>query len=291
MYRSLLNILCLLALCLFVRAGEIAQPVEAPPVPGQLQEPAQVQQAAQVPLKPEVAPPVEPGAAPVEGAEAGAVGAPKAPEPPRENIVDHIAKACPGLQPDVEVLRDEIAHPNQFCRYFLSQRRTRSPMVHMNADTVMKACVCLLRQEGMGITSSSNGPAPSFIPAAETVNDPESLRCNSKYEDLIMAEYNEYRHFCKYYGTRCVTSFSKTSWSCFYKLLTDHSLRRISPIPGLSAVQVTEGCKCILENSAKTPVRTSARNLRTATPVADAAHAAVTTATIIMKTVIVNTGS
>ncbi|KAF2157369.1 hypothetical protein K461DRAFT_309494 [Myriangium duriaei CBS 260.36] len=260
--HSLYKIICLLAFVLAVQAR--TQAAGSGQALGQAPGQAPGLVPGQIPLKDQ---------SPAKGPD-GLEQKPKQPEEPRENIVDHIAKACPGLQPQVDRLKEEIAHPNQYCRFYLSQRRMRSPIVDMNADLMMKGCVCLLKQDGMGITSSSSQPPQTFIPAQTSVGQ-ETMDCNPQFEEIIKAEYHEFRHFCKFFGT---------------------SLRRVTPIPGLSPEQVMEGCKCILENRQKTPYQTASRSQRTQSPVTEAPAAAktgssagaITTSTIILKTIIVS---
>lgn len=287
--QSLLQLLCLVACAITVQADGAGPALAAPHTP-QYVAPGQIPMKANAPKIQEEKPKAKlSGEAPVLEEGAGEVkGKPKGngkgkgkgkkmpkPEEPREDIVDHIAKACPGLQPQVDRLRHEIAHPNQFCRFYLSARRMNSPLADMNADFVMKGCVCLLREDGMGITSSSSGAPQTFVPA-QTSNAPESSSCVQEHEEVIRGEYREPKAFCKFFST---------------------AVKRVSPIPGLLAAEVLAGCKCILENTAKTATRTgawSSRSVATTQPAqvknakANKKVGDITTTTIIVKTVIVS---
>ncbi|TKX26830.1 hypothetical protein C1H76_0985 [Elsinoe australis] len=127
---------------------------------------------------------------------------------------------CPALKPQISVVKNLITHPNQFCKYYLDVKRSRSPVSSLNARVLAKACRCILQQAGVAIPSQ-----PAVNPPDAASTSFEALTCVTKYRKAIKAEFKQPKPFCKFFGA---------------------IPRSQSPVPGLTASQIIQGCQCFL---------------------------------------------
>ncbi|PNS21096.1 hypothetical protein CAC42_3434 [Sphaceloma murrayae] len=130
--------------------------------------------------------------------------------------------ACPALQTQLHALRNDVAHPVSFCKYYVRILRTRSPVPGVDAKKLVKACQCLLKQNGITV------PKQKQPDESEPTTSSAPLVCVDEYKVAIRAEFKQPKPFCRFFGALP---------------------RPISPVPGLTAKQVVQGCKCILNPS------------------------------------------
>lgn len=98
------------------------------------------------------------------------------------------------------------------------RNRGRSPLLHVDAEHLTKACVCFLE--------TSNIAVPTQQPAPDNPRKAKPGICNKHIAKTIRKAFYEPVAFCN-----------------FYKALT----RTSSPIPGLTSKDLLNGCECIKE--------------------------------------------
>ncbi|THY24045.1 hypothetical protein D6D01_05731 [Aureobasidium pullulans] len=113
------------------------------------------------------------------------------------------------IRSDVSLVKKEVSHPLQFCKFYLSDKRSRSPLPSLSVTALQNACKCI---------QASPPPEPTIIQGTL----PSSKRC-SQWTKLLKGEYKHVAEFCNFY--------------LGYP-------RKRSPVPGLSVSNLLEGCKC-----------------------------------------------
>ncbi|KAF2152620.1 hypothetical protein K461DRAFT_313277 [Myriangium duriaei CBS 260.36] len=122
--------------------------------------------------------------------------------------------ACKPFNGDIKLVERKIAHPNYFCQYYLAKTRTRSPVKEIDAADLVSTCQCILYDAGVAV----------FAPPFDKSVIPENIKCNPSHGKKVRKEFSEAPDFCKFYGT---------------------IPRGITPIQGMTIVQVEEGCQCV----------------------------------------------
>ncbi|THY15754.1 hypothetical protein D6D00_09216 [Aureobasidium pullulans] len=135
------------------------------------------------------------------------------------------------IKSDVSLVKKEVSHPLEFCKFYLSDKRTRSPLPSLGVTALQNACKCI---------QASPPPEPTIIHRAL----PSSKQC-SQWTKLLNGEYKHVAEFCNFY--------------LGYP-------RKRSPVPGLSVSNLLTGCKCAIGSStvasvAKAQQTSSARTL------------------------------
>ncbi|TIA53184.1 hypothetical protein D6C83_04400, partial [Aureobasidium pullulans] len=118
------------------------------------------------------------------------------------------------IKSDVSLVKKEVSHPLEFCKFYLSDKRTRSPLPSLGVTALQNACKCI---------QASPPPEPTIIHRAL----PSSKQC-SQWTKLLNGEYKHVAEFCNFY--------------LGYP-------RKRSPVPGLSVSNLLTGCKCAIGSS------------------------------------------
>ncbi|GAM85491.1 hypothetical protein ANO11243_034980 [Dothideomycetidae sp. 11243] len=134
---------------------------------------------------------------------------------------------CAHLGHEIRTVESNIATPDKFCTWYLSETREHSPLKHLGADVLPTICRCILRAADL--------PDPPLGAKPNGVKTPE--QCNRTYAKAIRGNFYEPREFCRFYGL---------------------SHRVSSPIKGLTSRQVSQGCACI-EPMASSVITTSTK--------------------------------
>ncbi|KAF2152926.1 hypothetical protein K461DRAFT_305700 [Myriangium duriaei CBS 260.36] len=141
--------------------------------------------------------------------------------------VSHAAQPhCSRYHNQVTRIHKEVKDPIYFCRFFIAEPRSKSPIPGIGASALDASCRCLLKASG----KYSSPPPPSRSPL-----DPSSLSCKYKYTSRVKAAFKHSKDFCVFYNSKP---------------------RDRSPILGLSLTNVMEACNCI-EAPVSSPTRTS----------------------------------
>ncbi|THZ09191.1 hypothetical protein D6C95_01347, partial [Aureobasidium pullulans] len=115
------------------------------------------------------------------------------------------------IKSDVSLVKKEVSHPLEFCKFYLSDKRTRSPLPSLGVTALQNACKCI---------QASPPPEPTIIHGAL----PSSKQC-SQWTKLLNGEYKHVAEFCNFY--------------LGYP-------RKRSPVPELSVSNLLTGCKCAI---------------------------------------------
>ncbi|KAL2029250.1 hypothetical protein VTO58DRAFT_108442 [Aureobasidium pullulans] len=115
------------------------------------------------------------------------------------------------IKSDVSLVKKEVSHPLEFCKFYLSDKRTRSPLPSLGVTALQNACKCI---------QASPPPEPTIIHGAL----PSNKQC-SQWTKLLNGEYKHVAEFCNFY--------------LGYP-------RKRSPVPGLSVSNLLTGCKCAI---------------------------------------------
>ncbi|THX48848.1 hypothetical protein D6D06_08885 [Aureobasidium pullulans] len=118
------------------------------------------------------------------------------------------------IKSDVSLVKKEVSHPLEFCKFYLSDKRTRSPLPSLGVTALQNACKCI---------QASPPSEPTIIHGAL----PSSKQC-SQWTKLLNGEYKHVAEFCNFY--------------LGYP-------RKRSPVPGLSVSNLLTGCKCAIGSS------------------------------------------
>ncbi|THZ19397.1 hypothetical protein D6C89_07769 [Aureobasidium pullulans] len=121
------------------------------------------------------------------------------------------AKKLSCIKSDVSLLKKQVSHPLEFCKFYLSDKRTRSPLPSLGVTALQNACKCI---------QASPPPEPTIIHGAL----PSSKQC-SQWTKLLNGEYKHVAEFCNFY--------------LGYP-------RKRSPVPGLLVSNLLTGCKCAI---------------------------------------------
>ncbi|THV89457.1 hypothetical protein D6D27_06463, partial [Aureobasidium pullulans] len=135
------------------------------------------------------------------------------------------------IKSDVSLVKKEVSHPLEFCKFYLSDKRNRSPLPSLGVTALQNACKCI---------QASPPPEPTIIHGTL----PSSKQC-SQWTKLLKGEYKHVAEFCNFY--------------LGYP-------RKRSPVPGLSVSNLLTGCKCaagstIVASVAKAQQTSTARTL------------------------------
>ncbi|THZ81561.1 hypothetical protein D6C84_06500 [Aureobasidium pullulans] len=115
------------------------------------------------------------------------------------------------VESDVSLVKKEVSHPLEFCKFYLSDKRIRSPLPSLSVTALQNACKCI---------QASPPPEPTIIHGAL----PSSKQC-SQWTKLLNCEYKHVAEFCNFY--------------LGYP-------RKRSPVPGLLVSNLVTGCKCAI---------------------------------------------
>ncbi|KAF2148691.1 hypothetical protein K461DRAFT_315696 [Myriangium duriaei CBS 260.36] len=126
--------------------------------------------------------------------------------------------SCPSLKLQTAYLYLEMSEPVRFCNYYLSAKRTRSPLLSVNAKDLTDTCTCVVKDAGQHATSYQNDLANFHTEAASG--------CNQQYARAVNGFFRQSKNFCIYWGSNVS--------------------RGLTPIPGVSAAGIYSGCQCIL---------------------------------------------
>ncbi|KEQ79796.1 hypothetical protein M438DRAFT_283020 [Aureobasidium pullulans EXF-150] len=89
------------------------------------------------------------------------------------------------IKSDVSLVKKEVSHPLEFCKFYLSEYRTRSPLPSLGVTALQNACKCI---------QASPPPEPTIIHRAL----PSSKQC-SQWTKLLNGEYKHVAEFCNFY--------------------------------------------------------------------------------------------
>ncbi|THW38684.1 hypothetical protein D6C90_05017 [Aureobasidium pullulans] len=123
------------------------------------------------------------------------------------------------IKSDVSLVKKEVSHPLEFCKFYLSDKRNRSPLPSLGVTALQNACKCI---------QASPPPEPTIIHGTL----PFSKQC-SQWTKLLKGEYKHVAEFCNFY--------------LGYP-------RKRSPVPGLSVSNLLTGCKCATGSTTVAPV-------------------------------------
>ncbi|CAD0025235.1 unnamed protein product [Aureobasidium pullulans] len=102
---------------------------------------------------------------------------------------------------DVSLVKKEVSHPLEFCKFYLSDKRSRSPLPSLGVTALQKACKCI---------QASPPPEPTIIHG----NLPSSKQC-SQWTKLLKGEYKHVAEFCDFYlGYRIYSASHFVIQSC-----------------------------------------------------------------------------
>ncbi|KEQ66377.1 uncharacterized protein M437DRAFT_71967 [Aureobasidium melanogenum CBS 110374] len=133
---------------------------------------------------------------------------------------------------DMQAVKDRINHFNVFCQMYNAQPRDSSPLPTLTAAKLTSACSCILAQWNKVANPTSVPSTGSNTCAASDIN-------------LIKNEApRNFKSYCTWWGLMYVPLSLSSSNS--YILISPHSYRTRSAIPGVSADQITKSCKCLL---------------------------------------------
>ncbi|TIA78267.1 hypothetical protein D6C76_04156 [Aureobasidium pullulans] len=79
------------------------------------------------------------------------------------------------IKSDVSLVKKEVSHPLEFCKFYLSDKRTRSPLPSLGVTALQNACKCI---------QASPPSEPTIIHGAL----PSSKQC-SQWTKLLNGEY------------------------------------------------------------------------------------------------------
>ncbi|KAF2153609.1 hypothetical protein K461DRAFT_306248 [Myriangium duriaei CBS 260.36] len=126
------------------------------------------------------------------------------------------APTCPSLRLQTAYLYVEMTHPIDFCKYYLSASRTRSPLAGVDAATLINTCTCVLKDAGKDLPPKKSDV--SISPAGR-------YTCNKHHAAAIGAYFKQEDTFCTYWNAA--------------------KQRDLSAISGYSAKDLYSGCRCI----------------------------------------------
>ncbi|GAM84398.1 hypothetical protein ANO11243_023920 [Dothideomycetidae sp. 11243] len=110
----------------------------------------------------------------------------------------------------------EMADPISFCKFYLSEPRSHSPLFGVSAGELKDGCASVLTHAKQSVPTKSNKhPVPASGHHA----------CNGKFAAEIKAAFNQYKLFCIFWN--------------------DSKIRDLTPIPHASAADISAGCQCI----------------------------------------------
>ncbi|KAF4548489.1 Hypothetical protein D9617_27g044560 [Elsinoe fawcettii] len=124
-------------------------------------------------------------------------------------------KACRNLKTQTALTKESAQHPVRFCKFYLLAPRQRSPFPALDAAVLTRACACILKEAGATVPKGSTPPSQN-----------KAVRCNRSNAADIKDEYKYPLKFCQFHGS---------------------SIRSFSAVPGLAAIEVARGCKCMLD--------------------------------------------
>ncbi|PNS16835.1 hypothetical protein CAC42_4799 [Sphaceloma murrayae] len=119
-------------------------------------------------------------------------------------------QVCRNLEPQIAVIKSDIARPIDFCKYYVAEPRSRTPLKSVGVQKLLKSCICMLNAKSIPIPKGIKGKKPATGP----------FLCSPKYKKVIQAAFNNNLAFCKFYGAmqpttrlsyRGATTNSKTS--------------------------------------------------------------------------------
>ncbi|CAD0013806.1 unnamed protein product, partial [Aureobasidium pullulans] len=93
------------------------------------------------------------------------------------------------IKSDVSLVKKEVSHPLEFCKFYLSDKRTRSPLPSLGVTALQNACKCI---------QASPPSEPTTIHGAL----PLSKQC-SQWTKLLNGEYKHVADFCNFYLGYC----------------------------------------------------------------------------------------
>ncbi|KAF2152865.1 hypothetical protein K461DRAFT_312399 [Myriangium duriaei CBS 260.36] len=158
------------------------------------------------------------------------------------------AAAC--SEQDVSVIKSSSTHPEYFCDFYLSHKRTRTPFPALSVKQTMQACRCMGASRMKGSVKLPNYPV-------------KPSTCNSVFENSIKSNFEDASAFCEFF----------LPWSSHYSL---------SPIKGLNVPDIAQACSCIVKGQHFCFSR-NIKNLRhdtDARPFCESALASVSTRTV-----------
>ncbi|KAF2155473.1 hypothetical protein K461DRAFT_113769 [Myriangium duriaei CBS 260.36] len=141
--------------------------------------------------------------------------------------------ACSNYGDNIRLVKKHVRHSMYFCQYYLGVQQTHSPLPAQNATVLATACQCILKEAHIKLPSGQH-QAPK-LPALS------SVACNAKYVKTLTAEFTYPKAFCSYMATLG---------------------RSYTPIQGLTATGVLQGCKCILPSSSTTTRKSTSATTR-----------------------------
>ncbi|PNS16187.1 U3 small nucleolar RNA-associated protein 20 [Sphaceloma murrayae] len=125
---------------------------------------------------------------------------------------------CRGVDKEMAVLERDVTEPLGFCKFFLSEKRGFSPLPDVKDTwTLIQACVCTIAEAGIPKVTPSDRAMPT---------KPVFFKCNDSILPAIDAAFRHPKAFCNFYLTKP---------------------QSLSPIRGVTAQDLYEGCACIAE--------------------------------------------
>ncbi|GAM89068.1 hypothetical protein ANO11243_071030 [Dothideomycetidae sp. 11243] len=125
------------------------------------------------------------------------------------------SSSCARMEPYTSELAKLSTHPVDFCRYYLSATRSRSPFNAISASKLSAACTCLMKHDGIALPHHHD-------PGTAAATHPPRI-CKPKYKTIISKSFHEPKAFCKFF---------------------DAFPRTLSPVPDISPDNLLDGCKC-----------------------------------------------
>ncbi|KAF2152642.1 hypothetical protein K461DRAFT_306728 [Myriangium duriaei CBS 260.36] len=137
-----------------------------------------------------------------------------------------LSPKCAKAQRNVNLINQHMTYSTDFCIYYLSLPRTRSPLLHIQPHAMTTACGCLLTQEGIPIPKHHK---PTTKPSTG------HRKCSPAYQRFVKEHFYEPKAFCNFY---------------------DALPRAVSPIFGVTANQLLDACACYdVQPTSSTPTK------------------------------------
>ncbi|GAM90199.1 hypothetical protein ANO11243_082400 [Dothideomycetidae sp. 11243] len=138
---------------------------------------------------------------------------------------------CDAMSAYSKKVQEHMSYPIDFCVYYLSSPRTRTPLA-MSVQALHDSCCCLLDAAEIPIPKHHTSSAPAYADSNKRV-------CSIEFKHLISKTFYEPKRFCKFF---------------------DAFPRSVSPIPGVTAEQLLDGCECFDHHHHTTTTTTTTKH-------------------------------
>ncbi|GAB7350545.1 hypothetical protein MBLNU459_g1128t1 [Dothideomycetes sp. NU459] len=138
---------------------------------------------------------------------------------------------------DIATVKSDVTHYLNFCVWYLSAPRTRSPIPGMTSDSLLHACVCI-QSSGVQTSSSSKKQRTTSVATNKKLAVASSARstCNTAYVKTVRSEFKYPSAFCTFFN----------AWP-----------RTTSPVSGMLAADLLSACNCVIASSSTVSASTS----------------------------------